>query len=140
MHLLIAQYEILECRNVSDPFQLLSVVLDEMVDDDLDVLALDKLEKLEAGRVEKVVPRHRFVNYVQYRVEEAVVDDLTVVELVVQSDTSSEVFQSREFEVLFGTNHELGHAGCKAFRENEVLAPEVVLSNEEAENFDEMRI
>jgi hypothetical protein len=42
--------------------------------------------------------------------------------------------------MLLGTVHELSYPSCKALRDDEMFTAERVLADEEAENFDEMRV
>ena len=83
-------------------------------------------------------------------------DDLSIVCLVVKGNDCAEVFEGRYFmsvgfhgggsdvhtqlEVFFGTVHKLTNPCCKTFRENEVFAAVGMLSNKEAQNFDEVSV
>jgi hypothetical protein len=45
-----------------------------------------------------------------------------------------------QFQMLLGAVHELSYPSCKALRDNKVFTAERVLADEEAENFNEMRV
>lgn len=65
-----------------------------MRDNCLDVLASYELEKLQAGRVQKIVPWHSVEEYFQYWLEKLVLNDLLIMELVMQADACAEIFES----------------------------------------------
>ena len=64
-----------------------------MLDDHLDVLAPDEFEQLQACRVEEVIARHGIEEYFQDRLEEFVLDDLSIMRLVVEAKYGAEVFE-----------------------------------------------
>jgi hypothetical protein len=45
-----------------------------------------------------------------------------------------------QFQMLLRAVHELSYPSCKTLRDNKVFTAERVLADEEAENFDEMRV
>jgi hypothetical protein len=64
-----------------------------MLDDHLDVLAPDELEQLQTCRVEEVIARHGIEEYFQDRLEKFVLDDLSIMRLVVEAKYGAEVFE-----------------------------------------------
>ena len=64
-----------------------------MLNYDLDVLAPDEFEQLQAGRVEEVVAGHCVEQDLQNGFEELVLDDLAVVCLVVETKHSAEILE-----------------------------------------------
>jgi hypothetical protein len=84
----------LECVDICNSLQLLPETLDNMLDEHLDVLAFDKLKKLQTSRVKEVVSRHCIVQDLQNGLEKFVLDNLSVVCFVVYGNDSAEVFES----------------------------------------------
>jgi hypothetical protein len=64
-----------------------------MLNNDLDVFALDELKKLKAGRVQEVVSRHCVEEDLQDRLEELVLDDLSVMCFIVKCNDCAEIFE-----------------------------------------------
>ena len=65
-----------------------------MLNDDLDVFALDEFKKLKAGRVQEVVARHGIEQNLENRLEELMLNDLSVMCFVMESNDCAEVFES----------------------------------------------
>jgi hypothetical protein len=61
--------------------------------------------------------------------------NLSVVCFVVKAYHSPEVLERSEPQMFLRTIHELGDSRCETFGQDEVLAAEVMLSDEETENF-----
>ena len=64
-----------------------------MLDDHLDILAPDEFEQLQTCRVEEVIARHSIEEYFQNRLEKFVLDDLSIMRLVVEAKYGAEVFE-----------------------------------------------
>ena len=69
LHLVVAEYEVLECFDVRDRLQLVAVGFYEVVYKGFDVFALDQFEQFEADGVEEVIAGHGFVDDVEDRGE-----------------------------------------------------------------------
>ncbi len=92
--LLVLQDQVLEGVDVCDLLELVTVILYEVHDEIFDILSFDELEELQTSRVQEIVARHCFEEYVEDRVEEMILNDFIVVQGLMKADTGSEIFQS----------------------------------------------
>lgn len=94
MHLIVPQDEVLESIHVGDVLQLFAVGLDQMLNKNLDILTFDEFEQLQTCRIQKIVPRNVVEKNLQNWLEEFVLDDLSIMRLIMQPNAGTEVFQS----------------------------------------------
>lgn len=93
LHLVVAEDEVLECVDICYVLKLLTICLNEMLNDDLDVFALDEFEKFKTGRVQKVVSRHCVEEDLQDRLEKLMLDNLSVMCFIVKCNDRAEIFE-----------------------------------------------
>jgi hypothetical protein len=93
LHLIVSEDDVLKGVDVGDALELLAIALHQVEHQRLDILLFDELEELQAGGVEEVVAWHGVVDDCEDRLEEAVLDNLPIVELVLEGDAGAEEFE-----------------------------------------------
>ena len=110
MSLIVSEDEIAKSVHIGDVLDLVTVGLNQMTDQSLDVLSLNKVKEFEACRIEKIVPWHSFDHNIQNRLEEFILDHLLIVKLILQTDKIAKELQrsyewsARQFNVDIDTH------------------------------------
>lgn len=140
MKLIVLVDKLRERLHVTDTLHGFPVAIDEVRNNVFNVFPSDKLKKLQARRIQQIVPRHGLDDQIQYRLEQLIFHHVPYVELILQADTRPEELQCRKFKVFFRGTEKLGHSCGQVFREQKVFAPVRVLSHEETERLNEVRV
>mmetsp|Transcript_3661 Transcript_3661/g.8243 ORF Transcript_3661/g.8243 Transcript_3661/m.8243 type:complete len:337 (-) Transcript_3661:1466-2476(-) len=119
--LLVAQKNTLERVYVVEAGERVDERVGQVRDERLDVISPDELKQLEDGRVHQVVARAVAQELREHRLEALVLDDVTVVELVLQADAGAEEAQRGKHQALVAAPRQPQHLGEHVVAQDEVL-------------------